>query len=167
MRRGQAETTTAHLAGYAVRYDSPGDLGDFKEVIARGAFTLSLRDEANDVLLLDSHQMTRPVARRSNRTLTVSDDPRGVTFNATVDPSVSYARDLLTNIETRTIKNMSFGFIIESETWEERDGGLTRHVTRGSLVEISPVSRPVYQSTSVGVMPASQPRSMNPHVGSR
>jgi hypothetical protein len=66
--------------------------------------------------------------------------------------SQTYARDLVEAISRGDISQSSFGFSIDSESWEHRDGRDIRTINSISkLYDLSPVSFPAYQDTEVAL----------------
>lgn len=139
------------LYGHAAVFDSLSeDLGGFKEVIKRGAFAQSLRDD--DVVFLRSHDSNLPMARTSAGNLRLSEDATGLKFEVDL-PDLESARDLHGLVRNRSFKQMSFGFRIErasDEKWVQRsDGLIIRELLRIRLMEISAVVFPAYASSTV------------------
>jgi HK97 family phage prohead protease len=145
---------TPKLEGYAAVFDSwSEDLGGFREKICPGAFTRSLGDAERDVFLLADHTptTTNVLARRSNGSLQITEDERGLKFSATL-PDTQMARDIRTNIEAGNINSMSFGFRVADggDSWTERDSGdIERTLEDVDLFEVSVVAMPAYPSTTV------------------
>lgn len=140
------------LSGYAVVYGVESrDMGGWKEIIARGAMTESLKKNL-DVRFLYQHKSDQIMAREGGKTLTLTEDDTGVRFEAKlVDTQLN--RDAYLNVETGNLDAMSFGMPYGSVTakWE-RD--LTkkmdiRTVTKADIVEISLVTWAAYEDTSV------------------
>jgi uncharacterized protein len=131
------------LEGYAALFDEETDLGAFKERIARGAFDDVLD---NDVRLLMDHEPP-PLARTTNGTLQLSVDDKGLKYRAELVDTQA-ARDLYTMVKRGDINQSSFAFTIaEQEFDNERE---LRTVTKvQQLFDVSPVTYPAYQATSV------------------
>lgn len=132
-----------------------GDLkrGGFREEIAPGAFRKTLGE--GDVILLDNHDMTRPLARKSAGTLDLREVDKGLEFSAQ-PADTSYGRDLRTNIKAGNIGGMSFGFEPVKDDWFDEAGapsnrnvGTRRVLREVKLIEVSPVTRPAYSGTVV------------------
>lgn len=139
------------IGGYAARFLSPSkDIG-FIETIQPGAFSASLAGP-RDVRLLVSHDPDKLLARRSNKTLRVWEDDKGLRFEGTVPPT-TYGRDLLELMKRGTINQMSFGFSVPEggQIIERKDGKLHRTIRAAELFEISVVATPAYDSTSASI----------------
>lgn len=150
-KRFQARDVTAKerkLVGYAARFGQPTRIGDFTEVIERGAFKRSL-DAGADVLALVDHDATRLLGRTASKSLRLWEDEHGLAFELAL-PQTTLANDLLALTERGDINGMSFGFRVRpgGETWSaDRTHRTLRDV---ELVEISVAqSFAAYQSTSV------------------
>jgi len=141
---GDLEAAGNKLGGYAARFNSPAALGDFEEVIAKGAFRTSLRSKV-PVPLLVGHDQARAVAR-TPRTLRLVEDGDGLAFEADL-PDTQEARDLRTLISEGVLDGMSFGFQTVKEKWE----GARRTLQEVRLLEVSVVAVPAYADTTVAL----------------
>jgi hypothetical protein len=138
------------LTGYAAVFGKRSlDLGGFVEVIRKGAFSRSLSDGA-DVLALAHHDPTRPLARRSAGTLTLTEDDTGLRVDITLGDT-STARDVLADIKARNILGMSFGFATREDKWTRgtNTDPTLRELLDVDLFEVSPVTWPAYPDTTV------------------
>lgn len=156
MRAEQKEDGKGEIFGRPIVYEQKTDLGFFDEVIAKGAL-----DKANlkDVRLLVNHDTSMiPLARsrnnNANSTMQLMPDEEGLGFRADLDlENNSDARNLYSAIERGDISGMSFMFTVDGEAWEDLD---SEHPTRiltsiSNVFEISAVTWPAYESTSIGV----------------
>jgi HK97 family phage prohead protease len=140
------------IAGYAVRFNSLSlDLGGFKEKIAPGAFTQSLKDNP-DVQILYAHDDSKILGRVSSGTATVTQDDKGVRFTCEL-PDTSTARDLVSLMKRQDISQMSFGFGVPEggDDWADVGGQIIRTVNTAILYELSVVGSPAYEATSVSL----------------
>lgn len=139
----------ATIEGYAALYNTRADLGWFEEEILPGAFDDVLND---DVRCLKNHDPNYVLARSVNGkgTLSLSVDSKGLKYSYTT-PDITYARDLQKSIELGDVSQSSFGFIAEEVRWIERkdENELRQIVKVGRLFDVSPVTYPAYQDTSV------------------
>lgn len=140
---------SAVLRGYASMFDSPSEWLGFREVVARGAFARSL-GRGHDIKALVEHDPARIVGRTENGSLELGEDSRGLWVRITPNDSTE-GRDLLENVRTGLLSQMSIGFRVLEETWETRDGEELRTLVEVDLVEVSTVSDPAYKSTEIGV----------------
>lgn len=130
------------IEGYAAVFDQVTNIGPFREVIDRDAFTDHLDD---DVRLLLNHGGA-PMARTTNGTLELSTDDHGLKYRAQLVDTQA-ARDMYKMIQRGDISQSSFAFTIEDE---ERDAEGVRRVKRvGSILDVSPVTYPAYPTASV------------------
>ena len=138
------------VAGYAVCWDSPSnDLG-FIERIQKGAFTDSLA--LGEQRLLREHDPRLLLARVSSGTLTLKEDAKGLGFTATL-PNSPIGEDTTALLMRGDLSSMSFGFRVlpNGETWGSEGKQVTRSITKASLSEVSIVSTPAYNSSSVSL----------------
>ncbi len=150
LRVERVEGRGVKLGGYAAVFDSESvDLGGFTERIARGAFSGSL---GRDVVALVNHNPDRPLARTSAGTLKLTEDERGLAFEAGPLPDTSHARDVVADIEAGNIKGMSFAFRTLRDTWAKiGPAKWLRTLLDVELLDVSPVVYPAYPSTEVGL----------------
>jgi HK97 family phage prohead protease len=130
------------------------DLGGFREKFSATAFDRVLSKRKLDVPMLWNHDESKPLARTTNGTLRIEKSDKGLAFEA--DPvATPTAAEVLTLIRSKTIFGSSFAFTVSSkgETWTEDDrGNVLRTITEASgLFDVSPVTRPAYPNSSVGL----------------
>lgn len=134
------------LAGYAAVFNESSVPLPFHEVIAPGAFRKTLT-ETPDVRLLINHEGL-PLARTKNGTLTLSEDERGLYFDAELADTTE-ARDLWTLVQRGDVDQMSFAFRVIRQKWSE--DRKNRTLTEVSLADgdVSVVTYPAYPTTTV------------------
>ncbi len=143
------------LVGYAAVFGQKAKIGNFDEIIRKGAFSASLRTNP-DILCLVDHDSARCIARTRSGTLTLSEDDKGLKYEISV-PDTQEGRDLLVMAERGDLGGMSFGFTVpeDGERWQ----GNLRELMRVNLREVSVVhSWPAYKGTTV------QARSKTPKL---
>jgi uncharacterized protein len=137
-----------HIAGHAAVFNSLSEmLWGFREMIAPGAFRDAI--EKSDVRALVNHDSNFILGRKKNGTLKLWEDERGLAID--IDPpSTQWANDLLVSIGRGDIDQMSFGFTVAEDRWEEVDGETRRTILRvDELFDVSPVTFPAYPETDV------------------
>jgi HK97 family phage prohead protease len=142
------------ITGRPIVYESVTDLGWFDEVIDRGALDGA---DLTDVRFLVNHDISNiPLARsrrnNGNSTMQLSTDYEGMTISASLDTeNNSEARALYSAVKRGDVTGMSFMFSIDEESWENLESEHpTRHIIKiGSVVEVSAVTFPAYDSTSI------------------
>lgn len=140
------EGKPSKITGYASVFDEETDLGWFREKIARGAFTRTLK-ERPDVLALFDHDTSMPIGRSSAGTLSISEDSRGLPVEIT-PPNTTAGRDAVELVRTGHVKGMSFGFRVLEDKWSVRDGMDLRTILDVELYEVSVVTFPAYEGTT-------------------
>lgn len=150
------DTESGHIiTGRPIVYNSRTDLGWFDEIIEQGALDGA---DLTDVRLLVNHDTRKiPVARsrrnNGNSTMQLSVDQFGLNLDkAVLDiENNSDARALWSAVNRGDITGMSFMFSIDDEEWENLESDHpTRHIRKiGSVVEISAVTFPAYESTEI------------------
>tara|TARA_Y100000310_G_scaffold260344_1_gene269228 strand:- start:2339 stop:2923 length:585 start_codon:yes stop_codon:yes gene_type:complete len=138
------------ISGYAAVFNSRSeDLGGFVEVIKPGAFARTLTDGA-DVRALVGHDSNQVIGRNKAGTLDVFEDDHGLKVE--IDPPDTTAgRDIVESVRRGDIDSMSFGFIVETDSWNTEDGQEVRTLEDVELLEVSVVAWPAYQDTEVAV----------------
>ena len=142
----QAEDGVMRLSGYAAVFNDASVPLPFKERIAPGAFRKTL-SEMPDVRLLINHEGL-PLARTKNGTLTLTEDDRGLRFDAQL-ADTQEARDIYTLVQRGDVDQMSFAFRVIRQNWSKDK--TERTLTEVSLADgdVSVVTYPAYPTTSV------------------
>jgi HK97 family phage prohead protease len=140
---------TLRIGGYAAQFNKEATGLNFREMIAPGAFTRSLKS-GDPVFLLVNHDTDQlPLASTQGGTLTLSEDEVGLRMEATLDPSNPRAAELASALTRGDVDKMSFAFTVAPEG-DTREGGL-RTLTDLNLFEVSVVTWPAYDASSVGM----------------
>ncbi len=152
--RLQGDEKTPTITGYAAVFNKPAQIGgSFQEVIRPGAFSRALK-EKQDVRALFNHCDDQVLGRTKSGTLRLSEDEKGLRYEIDA-PDTTVAKDLLVSIRRGDIDQSSFAFIPRAQKWNEttKDGATTylREITDVDLLDVSPVTYPAYDSTSVSV----------------
>jgi HK97 family phage prohead protease len=134
------------LEGYAATFFTEARIaGQFTEVLLPGCFASSL--EGRDVLLCADHDTSRVMSRTRAGTLRLSENGRGLWFEADL-PNTTVANDVLELVRSGNAGGMSFAFTVPEGG--ERWSGERRELRAVTLHELSVVSAwPAYQGTSV------------------
>lgn len=149
------ETESGHIiTGRPIVYNSVTNIGDFDEVIERGALDSA---DLTDVRFLTNHDLSKiPLARsrrnNGNSTMQLSVDYEGMAIRVDLDTeNNAEASALYSAVQRGDITGMSFMFSVVDEKWENLN---TEHPTRhilaiGTVIEVSAVTFPAYDSTSI------------------
>lgn len=144
--REASEESKPVIEGYAAVFDSLSlDLGGFRERIAPGAFTRSVAE--NDIRALWDHDSKYVLGRNKAGTLALGEDERGLRI-AVIPPNTVWATDLVQSIRRGDVNQMSFGFYVRQDEWEDTPDGLVRTLRDVDLFDVSIVSYPAYVETS-------------------
>lgn len=145
----RADGTKRLVVGYAAIFGEVADIGGyFDEVIARGAFTETLKTA--DVRAYFNHDRGRVLGRVSAGTLRLHEDAKGLAVEIDL-PDTSDGRDVRTLIERGDVSGMSFRFNAVREIWDESGDKPQRTILQLELGEVSIVSEPAYDGTSVAL----------------
>lgn len=141
------------LEGYAAVFDTPTRIdsweGLFDEVIARGAFTKTIK-ERRPVVQFDHG---RDVATGSVPIGAIEDlreDRHGLLVKAKMHDNAR-VEPIRQAIASGAIDGMSFRFRIIREEWDESGDIPVRTILEVELFELGPVVFPAYEATTVGV----------------
>lgn len=139
------------LRGYASVFNKGALIGRmFTEKVAPGAFADTINKD--DVRALINHNPMFVLGRNKNGTLRMSEDDKGLKIE--IDPpDTSFARDLLVSVNRGDISQMSFSFEALEEEWAKGEDGQpdVRTLVKVRLWDVSPVTYPAYEQTSVAV----------------
>ena len=143
------------ITGYAAVFNKLSeDLGYFREKIEPGAFKAAIK--ISDARALFNHNPDYVLGRQSNETLRLKEDDKGL-YMEVDPPDTQFIRDLvIAPIERGDIREQSFGFIVESDKWENLDEKSDKEPIRtilkiAELFDVSPVTFPAYPDTAVAV----------------
>jgi hypothetical protein len=153
-RYGQAMEVRADdgreiLRGYASVTETAYPIGYAHEIIVRGAFERTLREKP-DVVALWNHDASMPIARTTAGSLRLAEDEHGLVVEMEpIDTQVG--RDARVAVRSGVVSAMSFGFIVRSDRFEERDGKVHRMIEDLELHEVSAVTFPANPATDLVV----------------
>ena len=153
VRELRADDESRTITGYAAVFNSDADLGFFTERINPGAFKRAINED-QDVRALWNHDPNFILGRTKSGTLRLSEDKKGLRIE--IDPpDTQVGRDMVESIRRGDVDQMSFAFQAVKESWTERKGDLPlRELDDVDLYDVSPVTYPAYEATSVGLRSA-------------
>jgi len=128
--------------------------GSFREFIAAGAFTKTLKDGA-DVRALVNHNPDYVLGRTKSGTLSLREDDHGLWMDIQ-PPGTRWAEDLMTTMKRGDVDGSSFGFQVIRDRWgngEADDGEKVdeRTILEAKLFDVSVVTFPAYPQTEAQV----------------
>lgn len=149
--RADASTGPRQLRGLAAVFNTPMKyrdfFGDVEERIAEGAFSASLK--ADKQLMNWNHNPDIILASTANETLRLTEEKDGLAFEADL-ADTQWGRDAHELVRSGTVGEMSFGFIVRKQEFDESDPKvLKRTIQEVRLIEVSPVGFAAYPTTSV------------------
>ena len=120
--RSASDGAVARIGGYASITETPYQMydsfGPYNEVVSREAFTRTLATSPLVEFTVNHGEGgALPMAHTRNGTLTLSQDARGLAFEATVDPQRSDVNNLLLALARGDMSEASFKFRIDSGVW--------------------------------------------------
>jgi uncharacterized protein len=155
------EGAPSTIVGYAALFNEETVIGSyygFREVIAPGAFADAITND--DVRALFNHDVNIVLGRNVSKTLRLEEDETGLRYEIDL-PDTAAARDVKTLIERGDVSGSSFAFRVEADEDDEwdytpvKDGLLPlRTIRKVSLFDVSPVTYPAYEGTTVSARSA-------------
>nr|DAL51016.1 MAG TPA_asm: prohead serine protease [Caudoviricetes sp.] len=117
------------------------------ESIAPGAFAETL---GNDVRALVDHDTRLVLGRSKAGTLELREDAHGLWGKVRINPNDSDAMNLYSRVQRGDVDQCSFGFdIVREDTEIHEDGSVHWTLLEVELYEVSVVTFPAYEETSV------------------
>jgi hypothetical protein len=147
--RARTEQTPETLSGYAAIFDTETVIaGLFREVIRPGAFAGAVGRD--DVRALFNHDPNFVLGRTTSGTLVLAEDATGLSYTVT-PPETTWAKDLVTSVSRGDVTQSSFAFRVVQEKWPTvaRDAMALREILAVELFDVSPVTYPAYETTTV------------------
>ncbi len=158
----RADGDKVTVAGYAAVFGETADIGGyFREIFAPGAFGNSLK--SGDIRAYFDHDSGRVLGRSSARTLRLKEDEKGLAVEIDL-PDTSDGRDVKELISRGDVSGMSIGFMVTKQTWDETVDPPTRTIQEVILREVSIVSEPAYEGTSIALRSLEHCRRHQNHV---
>lgn len=131
-----------------IPYNSRSEDMGFVEILKPGCFQKTIKDGYN-VRALYQHNESVILGAVKNSTLQLNDSEEALEAEIKL-PDTSEARDVFNLIKDGYITNCSFGFRSIKDEWNVTDKGhQERTIIEAQLYEISPVTFPAYEMTSV------------------
>ena len=112
-----AVTFSGYASVFNHDYEVYDSFGKFTERLAPGAFTRTLADQP-DVMLLINHQGL-PLARTKSGTLRLSQDNVGLRVEAQLDANDPDVQAILPKMRRGDVDEMSFAFRVNDQLWSE------------------------------------------------
>lgn len=138
------------IEGYASVFNQwSEDLGGFREMVRRGAFSKTLKEA--DVRGLFNHDPNYVLGRNKSGTLDLAEDSHGLHFRARA-PETGWANDLRESIRRGDIDQASFAFATVRDEWKrakDNKGVHERELVEVKLFDVSVVTYPAYPQTQV------------------
>lgn len=137
------------VSGYAAVFNQITDIGGFfLEVIKPGAFTDAIGRD--DVTFLINHAGL-PLARTRSGTLVLRQDLTGLFMETMLDAADPDVLSITGKMKRGDLDKMSFAFIPEIQEWDETGDTPLRTIIKAKLFDVSIVTTPAYDGTSIGL----------------
>lgn len=141
------------IEGYFAVFDSDYQIANgMTESVARTAFDNTL---SGDIRALTDHDTTLVLGRTTNNTLELRTDDHGLWGKVRINPNDSDAMNLYERVKRGDVSQCSFGFeIVKEESEVLENGDIHWTIDEVNLYEVSAVTFPAYQSTSISARSA-------------
>lgn len=150
--RSASKTDEIVITGSPIVYDTPYTVcdmfGEFEERMAPGVAG-DVLERGADVRFLFNHDGL-PLARSTSGTLKLTDGASALQFEARLDARQQLANDLAIAIERGDVSQMSCGFIVARDEWDDAQENRTIHQF-ADLLDVSAVTYPASPTTSIAV----------------
>ena len=139
-----------YIEGYFSVFNTNYDIFEgASESIAPGAFSKTL---GNDIRALIDHETRLVLGRNKSGTLELREDSHGLWGRIKINPNDQDALNLYERVKRGDVDQCSFGFqIVNEETDFREDGSVHWTIKEVNLFEVSVVTFPAYEETSVTV----------------
>lgn len=147
-RDNTSESDEMKITGYFVVFNTETELFDgmFEEISDKAFKDIDL----TDIRALADHDTAKVLGRTKSKTLSLSVDEKGLYGEITINKNDTEAVNLYQRVKRGDIDQCSFGFNILNEIMEQReDGSVKWTITEIELFEVSVVTFPAYDNTSV------------------
>lgn len=145
----RSEADGVRVSGYAAVFNQEADIGGyFREIIAPGAFSEAIGRD--DVVFLINHDGL-PLARTRSGTLTLREDDTGLFMETVLDASDPDVLSIIGKMKRGDLDKMSFAFMPDVQEWDESGDSPLRTIKKASLYDVSIVTTPAYDGTSIGL----------------
>ena len=143
----EAENDQMIIGGYFVVFNTWTELWDgYFEQVSPIAFENS---DLTDIRALINHNDGLVLGRTKSNSLTLRVDDKGLYGESKVNPNDQDAVNLYERVKRGDVDQCSFGFQITEEEWEDTADGYRSTITGIKLFEVSVVTFPAYEDTSV------------------
>jgi HK97 family phage prohead protease len=152
------------IKGRPIVFNSETNMGWYRETIDIHALDNA---DLKDVRLCLNHDTSFVYARsrnnNENSTMRIGVDANGLYFEARLDLSSAKANDLYVAVQRGDLNQMSFMFVVASDEWEDIDEDMPLRIIKEirTVYEISVVTFPAYEATSVQVANAENPNALD------
>lgn len=140
------------ISGYAATFLSPTTIaGEFREQLAPGCFTRTLRENP-DVLAILDHDYGRVLGRTTAGTLELKEDRTGLWFSLLPDPTTPSGQEAIGTVRRGDVKGCSFSFRVRAERWEDGGDRLPLRILEDvDLFEVTLTGVPAYPTTTASL----------------
>lgn len=150
---GDSSGDTVELTGAPIVYDQAYEVydmfGAFEETMHPGVASQVLSSRELDCRFLINHKGL-PLGRTTSGTLTLTDTADALTFSLAVDMRQQMANDLVVAIERKDVTQMSCGFIVAADTWND-DYTVRDIYALDELLDVSAVTYPASPTTTIDI----------------
>lgn len=138
-----------YIEGYFAKFNEITELWEgFTESISPGAFADDIEKNA-DIKALDNHNERHVLGRTKSNTLELREDNIGLWGRIEINEEDSEAMNLYARVKRKDIDQCSIGMAIIERKMDYKVTSEHRTVIKAKLFEVSVVTFPAYEDTSV------------------
>ena len=147
----RADDQARRLEGYAAVFNTEAVIwGLWREEIAPGAYSKTIKEA--DIRALWNHDTNIVLGRNKAGTLELSEDDKGLR-SVIIPPDNEWGRPVVDAVRRGDVTGMSIAFrVVKEDWWHPPEGSKElpkRTIKEAKLYEVSPVTFPAFESTSI------------------
>ena len=123
----------------------------FYERFEKGCFDDCLNENKHNIAALVAHDSRLILARESSGTVKMTNREDGLYYYAKPNMKLSFAQDLIAQIETKDVEGVSVGIDVWDTRWTEFNGEEVRIITSAGVLEFSFTGFPAFTNTDVAL----------------
>ncbi len=132
------------IEGYITKFNTRSQFMGFFETVSPNAFDKTLADGHN-VYAMYNHNHDKILGATKTGSLILIIDNIGLRFSLSINPNVSYAKDVYELVKSGDVDGCSFGFITNDDEWAmQSDGTDLRTLLDVTLIEVTITPFPCY-----------------------
>lgn len=135
------------IEGYITKFNTKSQFMGFFEQVAPNAFDKTLADGHN-IFAMYNHNDDKILGSTKTGSLVLEVDNIGLKFSLTINPNISYAKDVYELVKNGEVEGCSFGFCCCCDDWSiQSDNTDMRTLMEVELFEVTITPFPAYMDS--------------------